>query len=773
MRPPPKLLVAVAVAAATLLPACKRDVELPAPSAAPRVASFSPVAGYAGQRLVVAGAGFDSDPQGNLVQFARASARAESVSAAGLVVRVPADAGDGPFTVTTKRGVSAPSGAAFTYLGRGELGANAITSELQMLHKPYRVLPARDETFLHSDLLLGIVRYGDPAFVDARAVAMDQARWTSPDPSIVWLDSDSAAVSTLVRQTVAATGAVTTAATAGIPYAGAGRIVAMRAAGGRPDAVAVLRNTGAGYTVALHRLDTFAAVSAGALPIAGVADLRGCVDAGGDLACLGRAASGDPLTVLRVRFGPASPPITSATAAFAPAPPGVVVESRFLPDDPLCADATTHRAVVALADGRLASTDVSLVSPTFVTTATPSRTSARSLTCVPGATGYGTDTGPTVLVSKLGDDLLTRLDPVTGQIRWSVPVSSASAAGLWCPDAACASGTVHAAGEADNGVLLLDLATGALLGRRSFDVAAGRVDAPDALLDRTGNQGAAWYQANGAPPTLAFLTTAPPGIVEWPLTAQRGSGLYPHFRDRGDAVAVVPWSDALGYATVRRSRFVTEAWEPALAGSAVLAVDNGDHISFGTTAGLETVSWDTGLAAVAGFAPADWMSMQRRADGAVLAAVADSTGWFAAGWSEAEAARGDLPPSLLWSSPGGLVVAAVRLQDQDWAFYWDGSWKLHAVALTGAFQTGADQQLADPFYSVIAVSPNGQTFVSWDFQPFSRDTSVVVWSVDATGVFSRRATIPVAGQVSGAAFDGTGEKLYVVTRGPDRILVLE
>jgi hypothetical protein len=71
------------------------------------------------------------------------------------------------------------------------------------------------------------------------------------------------------------------------------------------------------------------------------------------------------------------------------------------------------------------------------------------------------------------------------------------------------------------------------------------------------------------------------------------------------------------------------------------------------------------------------------------------------------------------------------------------------------------------------VSPNGRTFVSWDFQPYSRDTSVVLWSADADAGFPRLATIPVEGQVSGAAFDGTGETLYVVTRGPDRVIVVE
>lgn len=766
MRPDPRLLAAAA--AAVLLSACQRDTSLPPRNGGPRIASFTPASAYAGEPVVIAGAGFDADPQGDLVQFAGAAARAESASDRQIVVRVPPGAASGPFTVTTKGGVSAPS-TAFSYLGRGELTAYSVAGALDMLHKPYRILPARDETFLMSDLLVGLVRYGDPTFVDAHEVWVDQAGWTTPDPSVVWLDSDG--VSTLVRQAVAVDGAVSTQATAAISYAGAGRVVAMRAAGGRPDAVAVLRSgAGGAYSVELRRLDDLSALSA-ELPLDGVAEVRGCADAGDDLACLGRAVAGDPLGLFRVRFAPAAAP-TSAQVAFAAPPPGTVVENPFLPEDPLCADPVTHVATLGLADGRVASCDVSALSA-FGAVATGSRTPARALTCVPGAGGYGAADGPTVLVSKQADDLLVRLDPLAGTLRWSATVPSVSATGIWCPDLACGSGTVHAAGEADNRVRLLDLADGALVAVRAFDVGAGRVDAPDALLDRTANQGAAWYQTSGAPPTLAFLTTSPPGVVEWPLTAQRGSGLYPHFRNWPDVVAVVPWSDRLGYAAVGAQQLATSAWDAALAGSTVLAVDDGAYFHVGTNAGLETVSWADGGTSGVALPSADWMSLQRLGDRSLLGAVWHSGHWWAEAWTQDQAVAG-APSAARWQCPGGgMVIAAVRLDGQDWAFYWDASMDLHAVALTDALVPIRDRLVGDSFYSVLAVSPNGLTFVSWEFQPFSRDTSVVVWGGDGAGGFSRRATLPVAGQVTGAAFDATGEALYVVTRGPDRIVVVE
>jgi secreted PhoX family phosphatase len=84
-----------------------------------------------------------------------------------------------------------------------------------------------------------------------------------------------------------------------------------------------------------------------------------------------------------------------------------------------------------------------------------------------------------------------------------------------------------------------------------------------------------------------------------------------------------------------------------------------------------------------------------------------------------------------------------------------------------------DIPLGDYLNQVLAVSPNGKTFVSWESQPFSENTSIVVWSVDELASLGRAATIPLDGQVTGAAFDPTGEKLYVTMQNPGRIVVLE
>jgi hypothetical protein len=754
-------LLASLLAAAALLPACKRDLDVPPGTTAPRLGAIHPASAYAGERVTIDGSGFEPDATANLVQFARASAQAESVGAGYLTVRVPADAGDGRVTVATKGGISSPTGTAFTYLGLGELRSRAVASEQAMLHEPYRVLALEGDTFLHSDLLLGIVRYQDPAFVAATAVSMDSAAWAVP-PSVVWLESSGGESSRLVRQRPFGDPGY-----ASIGYsAGFGPIVTMRGDGGaRPDLVAVFQHDqDPPYvtSVALHRLDDLTSLP-GYYPYPAFVTstafqgLRGCVDAGaGELVCLvrERLLPSTPLRLARISFEPSlAVTVIPHTWEYAPlAAPGTP------PDLPLCADPVARRVVAPLEDGSLAVIDPAV--PGIVdTVGTGSRTPARSVTCIGGGE---------VLVSKRDDGLLTRLDLTTGRILWSADVPAASHADVDC------SGTcvVHAAGERDNQVRLLDLATGTLLARRSFDVLPGRVHAPDARLDRTAMQGVAWYQPDGLPPHLAIVTGAPRGIVTWPLTAERRTDLFPQFGDYPDAVAAVPWIDRLGFVPVRELQFAAANGDATFAGVPQLALDAPAHVYFATAAGLETAAWADGATAVWGIAEPEFTSLGRLPDGGVFASVRSGSQWSLLAWTELEAQAGS-PPGRTWTSGADMIAGAAVLGGELRAFTWDGLDRLHAIGFDGDLTKMSDAILADVFFSIVAVSPNGRTFVSWDLQPYSTDTSVVVWSADAAAGFPRLATIPVQGQVTGAAFDASGERLYVTTRGPDRIVVLE
>jgi hypothetical protein len=769
--------------AASLLAACSHDLNLPPASTAPRVETITPAFAYAGQRVVIRGAGFDPVPEGNLVQFAGVSARAESASGDALWLRVPADAGTGPITVTTRGGISGPSATPFTYLGLGEVRGGAVSSEIPLLHRPYRVLGLEGDTFIHSDLILGILRYGDPSFVVPQGRFMDAAPWTTPG-SIVWRETAGATAGLLVRRTVGNDPeSVTTAA---IPAVESGPVVAMRAHGGLPDAVAVLQHQGdPAYltTVSLHRLDDLTPIPTyeGAA-LARFEDLRGCADTGsGQLVCLVRREAGghdglvaSPLTLGIVSFEP------SVSSTLLAPPPVALVEDRNQLDDPLCVDPTLGaggQAVVALEDGSLALVDLATRRFLASTVETGSRTPVRSINCLGGGE---------VLVAKRGDDLLTRLRLADGRIVWSVPVPKASRAGVDCSAAALATAgacTVHVMGEADNAALVLRLDTGALLARRSFDLLPGRIDTPEQLLDRSALQGAAAYTPADGVPRIAVVVSAPRGVLRAPVSAQRGSGLYPTYA-QADAVAVVPGL-AGSYAMVLEDLALDGA---AVSSTARLGLDGAWPYAYaGTRAGLETLTFDNGTAgAVSAWEDAEFYSLGYLPDGRIFGAIYDS--WlddtFLKVWTLDEAHQGQ-QAGATWSpvSPLGtsaLLGMAAVLDGELWAFWWDrdagGDLQLHATGLTARSTSLSETSsfvVADLFYQVLAVSPNGRTFVSWDLQPFSHDTSVVLWSADSAAGFPRRTTIPVQGQVTGVAFSDTGEALYVVTRGPDRILVVE
>jgi hypothetical protein len=375
-----------------------------------------------------------------------------------------------------------------------------------------------------------------------------------------------------------------------------------------------------------------------------------------------------------------------------------------------------------------------------------------------------------VLVAKRGDDVVTSVT-TAGTLQWSAAVPKASRMAVDCSTSPC---EVHVAGEADNHVLLLRSDTGALLARRSFDVLSGRVDDPNALLERTADQGAAWYHAAGSVPNLAFVTAAPRGVVRLPLTAQRGTGLFPDYTP-SDAVAVAPGVTS-AYALVLDDEALDGS---ALLGAGQLALDAPfPYAHAATSAGLETLDYTAYPAVtrtVSAIPGAAFTSLGSLPDGRVYGSLWDGTSWSVRGWTVSQAAAG-LAAGAVWDAPDAVAGAAV-LDGTLWAFWWEvasaSQLDLHAVELTSSFTSGTTFVQPDVFYAILAVSPNGRTFVSWDYQPFSRDTSVIIWSADAAAGFARLATIPVEGQVTGVAFDGTGEALYVLTRGPDRVIVLE
>ncbi len=757
--PPAALTSALTLALTSALGACSRDVTLPPEPTAPRIESITPAAAYAGERVTIVASGLDEATDANLVQFPSAVARGESVSGSVLVVRVPDDAGSGPVTVSASGGVSAPAGP-FTYRGLGQLRTGAISGDVPLLHKPYRILAAGGDTFLHSDLLLGLVRYSDPAFVRDLAVSADALPWAGAQGAVIWLESEwnepaAPDVSRLVRLDLA-NGAVAEGGV--VPFAGAGAIVAMRGPAASPadDRIAVLRSTGTAVSLALHDADGLAEVLPPAL--LPVAEVRGCADAGeGQLACLVRDAAGAPLALALVT--PGTPPVVRPIAL----PDGDVVQGDPIDlADPICAGgtlATGRTAAVALDDGRVALAKLDGGAPAFWREVeTGSRTPARSLAC----TTIGPHLG--VVAPKRADDLVVAVDAEAapaGQIRWTASVPRASRAAV-----DVASGTVHAAGEADNRVVVLDAATGALLARRSFDVLPGRDGAV---------QGAAWITEKGAEPAaLVFAVGSPPGVIELPLAAAPGT--FPVYRNRPDAVGVfgpfAPYDPLYRYYFTLRAQGVSQAAESWPLGSVTqLGQDGPEDAYVGTADGLVTIDYPAKTTHPSPIAGASFASLGLLPGARVFTAVTDGAGASSVrAWSEAQAAAGD-PAGSSWTSPGPLAGAAL-LDGVLWVFHWDATGAFVGTELGSALDFVRSVPMAEAFDRILAVSPNGRTFVTWEYQPWSWETSVVVWAAGGSG-YERVATVPLQGVVSGVAFGGTGEALYVLTRSPDRVVVLE
>lgn len=771
---PAALTSALALA---VLGACSRDVTLPPEPTAPRISSISPESAYAGERLAIVASGLDDTPDANLVQFGSAVARGESVSGGTLHVRVPPDAGTGTVTLQSSGGVSDPAPRPFTYLGLGQLRTGGIAGEVPLLHKPYRLVAAGGDTFLHSDLLLGVVRYSDPAFVRDLAVSLDALPWSGTRGAVVWLESDwstTPEASRLVRIDLATGTLVTWPAPAGPPmtgdrFAGTGPVVAMQGPAASPadDRVAVLRDTDAGVTLALHDADTLDEVQAPAL-LPSTWRVRGCADAGeGRLVCLVRAADGLPLALALVTPGP-SPVVQEIPLGDVD---DVIQEDPVDREDPICAGRTSAgawRAAVALHDGRVALVRLDGGPPVHERDLdTGSRTPARSLACATvddPVRGIGRRL--VVLAPKRADDLVAAVEAEVapaGRIAWSASVPRASRAAV---DEAA--GTIHVAGEADNNVLVLDKA-GAPVARRSFDVLPGRDGAV---------QAAAWITARDAEPAaLVFPVGAPRGVIELPLAAAPGT--FPLYRKVQDATGVfgpyAPYAYRYYFAVREEGATQSDAsWD--LGSEVQLGHDGPSDAYVATSAGLVALAYDGGWTGVSTLSPipgATFASLGLLPGDRVFAAVSDAAGsWSVRAWSDARAAAGGAA-EWTWRAPEtGPVAAAARLDGALWVFHWAGGTLLATELDDALAPMGGSRTMAEGFDRILAVSPNGRTFVTWEHQPWSSDTSVVVWAAGASG-WERAATVPVSGVVSGVAFGGTGEALYVLTRSPDRVVVVE
>jgi hypothetical protein len=130
------------------------------------------------------------------------------------------------------------------------------------------------------------------------------------------------------------------------------------------------------------------------------------------------------------------------------------------------------------------------------------------------------------------------------------------------------------------------------------------------------------------------------------------------------------------------------------------------------------------------------------------------------------------PPVQSVAAPG-LLVGAAFIDDQPWAFYLDGTFSPLAARLDASGSWVDERARLSPDADALP-SPNRRTSVTWEQATVPGSTGALqLWSSDPDTGFAPLSSVALPGDVSGLAFDASGERLYVVTRNPDLLLVVE
>src|SRR5438105_2656365 len=176
-------------AAALVLVACERELAVPAPSERPVIASFSPTTTFAFALVTVTGHGFDPTAANDVVRFGDITARADSAGADGTSLKVFVPDGtpsvlDGPITVTTPSGTSAPSAQKFAFKGLGHLRHGTAVDTVKFLHQTPGLAMVGGKPYIASLAARGVVG-ADGVFVPLPAKPL--AMTGTPDGSAAFV----------------------------------------------------------------------------------------------------------------------------------------------------------------------------------------------------------------------------------------------------------------------------------------------------------------------------------------------------------------------------------------------------------------------------------------------------------------------------------------------------------------------------------------------------------------------------------------------------------
>jgi hypothetical protein len=156
--------------------------------------------------------------------------------------------------------------------------------------------------------------------------------------------------------------------------------------------------------------------------------------------------------------------------------------------------------------------------------------------------------------------------------------------------------------------------------------------------------------------------------------------------------------------------------------------------------------------------------------GGVAAAWKDVDGWHVGAWRRADVLLGITPGVLdlvveadvMFVSDGAPWVVASGYHPDD------GSWVNAAVHLAGPpIEAVEEVALTQPAWDVVATSPNGRMLVR------KTASGLQLLRADPEADLPLLAEVPLEGTIGGVAFDPTGESAWVVTRVPERLVVLQ
>jgi hypothetical protein len=447
------------------------------------------------------------------------------------------------------------------------------------------------------------------------------------------------------------------------------------------------------------------------------------------------------------------------------------------------APATLHRlAAVGLSNGKVAIADLDLATPAFeageIDTYSPSSCEAL----------FFSPDGLQLLVTKPSDDIILGVDLATRKVAWSVqatqPTQMATRAGL-----------VHVASRVDNRVLILDPVARRQVGAIRADVVPGSSDAYGGLAFMPGSPDPALAQY--LPDALYFPTSHPAALLRYglgfmsPLVST--TTFPPRFTFMNPVDQVVWAAGQVGPpdivppdvyplpATPRKAAFTAEH---------LVAMDSG-HLLVGHDAGLSLVQagllaaqqWNGVTLELAGYSSVGFLP-----GGAAYATASlwDGTSYCdgLVGWTLDRLKAGDAGLRGGWfcdAATGlGRITASAVLEEGLWVFHDDQQGTSSAYLVDPAWNAGPTTPsplLVDgvpyaPAMSNATPSPNGRTIAHWE-PGFRGGTDLLIHSADPATSFASIGFLHFEGTISGFTFDSSGERLFLLTRAPDRLYLIE